>query len=172
MYKDLKTYQNTVIIHDFTVEFCRRYVDYKSRTKDQMEQAARSGKQNITEGCEASRTSKKTELKLLGVAYASLKELLEDYEDYLRQHNLALWVKDSEPAKAVRALAYTTHKSYMTYKSYMEKPEEACNAMICLISQTTYMLSNQIKSLKEAFLQEGGFTENLYKERSERRGRK
>lgn len=165
MYKDLKTYQNAVIIHDFTVEFCRRYIDYKSRTKDQMEQAARSGKQNIVEGSAASPTSKKTEMKLMGVALASLKELLEDYEDYLRQHNLSLWDKDSTKAQTVRALVYTPHKSYTTYKSYITPPEAACNSMLCLISQTTYLLSHQITALKEQFMKEGGFTENLYKER-------
>jgi four helix bundle protein len=71
-YRDLKSYQNSVIICDFTAEFAEKYVRHYSRTRDQMEQAARSCKQNIVEGSQASRTSKKTELKLLGVARASL----------------------------------------------------------------------------------------------------
>ena len=85
-YKYLLSYRYALIIHDLTVEFVKKNIDYKSRTKDQMEQAARSGKQNIVEGVGQSQTSKKGEIKLLGVAKASFEELQADYEDYLRQH--------------------------------------------------------------------------------------
>ena len=78
-----------------TVVFCDRFVDKRSRTHDQMVQAARSGVQNIAEGSMASATSKKTELKLTNVARASLEELLLDYEDFLRQRGLPLWDKNS-----------------------------------------------------------------------------
>jgi restriction system protein len=99
-YRELKSYQMATIIYDFTVEFCDRYVkpdrtnrsdkSYQSyRTSDQMVQAARSGKQNIVEGS-SERASKKSELKLLAVARASFQELLEDYEDFLRQRGLPL----------------------------------------------------------------------------------
>lgn len=101
MSKKLASYQTTAIIYDLTVEFCNRYVSYKTnmanksyRTYDQMVQAARSGKQNIAEGSQAAGTSRKTELKLLGVARASLAELLADYEDFLRQNRMRLWEKD------------------------------------------------------------------------------
>ena len=164
-YKELKTYQNATIIYDFTVEFCSRYVDCRSRTRDQMVQAARSGKQNIVEGSQGSRTSKKNELKLLGVARASLQELLEDFEDFLRQRGFKLWAKDSGPARAVRALAYKTHRTYTTYSSYMASPEGAANAMICLINQTNFLLDRQINSLEEKFLARGGYTENLFQKR-------
>lgn len=87
-YRSLKVYKLTEIIYDLTVIFAERYIERGSRTKDQMVQAARSGKQNIAEGSEASSTSKETELKLTNVAKASLEELLLDYEDYLRQHRL------------------------------------------------------------------------------------
>lgn len=169
-YKDLKSYQNATIIYDFTVEFCSLYVGYCSRTKDQMIQAARSGKQNIVEGSQASRTSKKTELKLLGVARASLTELLEDYEDSLRQHNLSLWEKDCADARAVRALAYRTYKTYESYKSYIGDKERAANAMICLINQTNFLLDRQINSLEEKFLSGGGYTESLFRKRLKARG--
>ncbi len=76
------------IIYDATVAFCGRFIDRRSRTTDQMVQATRSGKQNIVEGSQASGTSKKTELKLTDVARASLEELLQDYQDFLRQRNL------------------------------------------------------------------------------------
>ena len=90
-YRNLKSYQTAEIVYDATAAFCDRFIDKRSRTHDQMVQAARSGKQNIAEGSMASGTSKKTELKLIGVARASLEELLLDYQDFLRQKGLSLW---------------------------------------------------------------------------------
>ena len=104
------------IVHDGTAVFCGRFIDRRSRTHDQMVQAARSGKQNIGEGSMASGTSKKTELKLIVVARASLEELLIDFWDYLRQQGLPLWAKDHPMAKQVRALCYEENGSYETYK--------------------------------------------------------
>lgn len=92
-YKYLLTYRYAEIIYDLTFAFVKKYIDYKSRTKDQMEQAARSGKQNIVEGVEAGRTSKKSEIKLLGVSYASFEELIQDYEDFLRERVLEIYPK-------------------------------------------------------------------------------
>ncbi|MGH7846778.1 MAG: four helix bundle protein [Candidatus Binatia bacterium] len=120
-YRELKSYQNSEIVYDATVAFCDRFVSRYSRTHDQMVQAARSGKQNIAEGSMASGTSKKTELKLVGVARASLEELLLDYQDFLRQRGLAVWGKDDPTAQAVRKLAYAGHKSYTTYRPYVEE---------------------------------------------------
>jgi restriction system protein len=171
-YKDLKSYQNSVYIYDFTVEFAKLYVRHYSRTRDQMEQAARSCKQNIVEGTEASKTSKKTELKLIGVARASLQELLEDYSDYLRQNNLKVWLKDDQKAKAVRALVYRTDRTYGFYKSYIANPEDSANVMVCLINQTNYLLDQQIKVLEEKFLSGGGYTENLFKRRLEHKNKR
>lgn len=167
-YRELKTYQGTAIVYDFTVEFRKRYLDPKSRTGEQMEQAGRSGKQNIAEAS-SNPTSKKGELKLLGVARASLQELLEDYEDFLRQRGLKIWSKDSPEAKEVRALVYKTNWSYWTYKPYLDDPEKAANAMICLINQVNFLLDRQIKALKEKFLNEGGWTEQMFNERLRRR---
>jgi four helix bundle protein len=82
--------------YDVTVRFCDRYIEKRSRTHDQMVQAARSGVQNIAEGSQASGTSKKTELKLTNVARASLEELRLDYEDYLRQRGLTQWARHDE----------------------------------------------------------------------------
>ena len=87
-YRELKSYQMSELVYDGTVVFCDSFINRRSRTHDQMVQAARSGKQNIAEGCMASGTSKKFELKLVGVARASLEELLLDFQDYLRQHKL------------------------------------------------------------------------------------
>jgi len=164
-YRQLKSYQTTEIIFDLTAEFVRLFVDPKSRTKDQMVQAARSGKQNIAEGCQASGTSKKTELKLIGVARASLEELLLDYEDFLRQRSLPLWGKDSPKAQEIRALGYKTDRSYRTYLRFLENPESAANCAICLIHQANFLLDQQLRALEKQFLKEGGFTEKLYRER-------
>jgi len=106
-YKYLLTYRYAEIIHDLTVEFCRRFLPGREmlRQRDQMVQAARSGKQNIVEGIGQSRTSKKGEIKLLGVAKASLEELLTDYEDFLRQRKFPIWPKlDSKVASFRRFL--------------------------------------------------------------------
>jgi four helix bundle suffix protein len=136
-----------------------------------MVQAARSGKQNIAEGSMASATSKRTELKLIGVARASLEELLLDYEDFLRQRKLALWQKNNPTAQAVRKLAYSENRSYVTYRTYIEDspPEVAANTAICLIHQTNYLLDQLLRQLEQQFLKEGGFTERLYRTRSSAR---
>ena len=173
-FRDLKSYQMAEIVYDATVVFCNRFINRRSRTHDQMVQAARSGKQNIAEGCMASGTSKKTELKLVGVARASLEELLLDFQDYLRQNGLGLWGKDHPKARAVRGLCYKKDRFYLTYKPYIENstPEIAANTMICLIHQTNYLLDQQLKNLEKEFLNEGGFTEKLYHSRLQMRNRR
>jgi len=114
------------------------------------------------------------ELKLVGVARASLEELLLDFQDYLRQHGLALWGKDHPKVLEVRKLAYVPDRSYLTYETYVENapPEVAANTIICLIHQTNYLLDQQLRQLEKQFLAEGGFTERLYRERTKARNRK
>ena len=143
----------------------------RSRTHDQMVQAARSGKQNIAEGSMASGTSKKFELKLVGVARASLEELLLDYQDFLRQRKLPLWKKDHPKAQQIRKLAYASNRSYMTYRTYIEgaSPEVAANALICLIHQANFLLDQQLRQLEKQFIEKGGFTEKLYRARKHAR---
>ena len=165
----MQSFQMATLVFDLTVEFCKRYIDRSSRTKDQMEQAARSGRQNIAEGSRASGTSKKTEIKLTNVARASLEELLLDYEDFIRQSGLRLWAKEDVEAKKVRNLAYDKNRSYLSYQSYLEKPEFAANALICLIHQTNYLLDKQLQKLSDEFLSQGGFTERLYQKRMDSR---
>jgi restriction system protein len=173
-FRDLKSYQMVEIVYDATVVFCDRFISKRSRTHDQMVQAARSGKQNIAEGSMASGTSKKTELKLVGVARASLEELLLDFQDYLRQNGLGLWEKDDPKARVVRGLCYKKDRSYLTYKLHIENsaPEIAANTMICLIHQTNYLLDQQLRKLEKEFLNEGGFTEKLYHSRLQMRNRR
>jgi restriction system protein len=172
-YRDLQSYQMAEIVYDATVMFCDRFISKRSRTHDQMVQAARSGKQNIAEGRMASGTSKKTELKLIGVARASLEELLLDFEDYLRQKRLPLWGKEHQEARKVRGLCYRKNRSYLTYRAYVEdsSPEISANTMICLINQTNYLLDQQLRVLEKEFLKQGGFTERMYRTRSQMRNR-
>lgn len=171
-FRELKSYQMSEIVYDATAAFCDRWISRRSRTHDQMVQAARSGKQNIAEGSMASGTSKKTELKLVGVARASLEELLLDYQDFLRQRNLPVWEKNHPQAQKIRRLAYASNKSYMTYRAYIENsPEVAANAMLCLIHQTNFLLDQQLRQLEKRFLEQGGFTEKLYRTRLKARSR-
>jgi len=128
------------------------------------------GARNIAEGSQASGTSKKTEIKLVGVARASLEELLLDYEDFLRQRKLKIWDKDDPRAKEVRNLTYKTDKSYKTYRSYLNDPESGANCLICLINQANYLLDRQLESLEKNFIEEGGYTENLFRKRVNKRG--
>ena len=172
-YKNLKSFQQSELVYDATIKFCERFIDPRSRTTDQMIQAARSGRQNIAEASQASGTSKKTELKLVGVARASLEELLLDCQDFLRQRSLQLWPKEHPIAAAVRKLAYAPNRTYSTYRTYIENSpsETAANTLICLIHQTNYLLDQQLRHLEKAFLQEGGFTERLYRARSQHRAK-
>ena len=119
-YKNLLSFRKARIIYDGTVLFCRRFLDKRDRTVDQIVQAARSGKQNILEGSKVSGTSKETEIKLVNVARASLDELLEDYEDFLRTRKLRLWDKNSRAARFVRKLGSNKDASYETYRTYLE----------------------------------------------------
>ncbi len=172
-YRKLRSYQTAELVYDATVIFCDRFIDKRSRTHDQMVQAARSGVQNIAEGSMASATSKKTELKLTGVARASLEELLLDYQAFLRQKGLRLWPKDSPEALEVRK-RFSSDKSDQSdrsgaYSLKAASAEVAANTLICLINQASYLLIRQLKKLEEQFLEEGGFTERLYKARSEAR---
>lgn len=172
-YRNLKSYQTTTFIYDLTVEFCKIYLTDKSdktnlsyRTIDQMIQAARSGRQNIAEGSQASLTSKKTEIRLVSVARASLEELLIDFEDFLRQRGLKLWDKDEPKTQEIRTL---TDRTYSTYQTYLSEPEKAANCLICLIHQANYLLDHQLQALESAFIKEGGYSENLFKKRLENR---
>jgi four helix bundle suffix protein len=172
-FRKLRSFQCAQGVYDGTVVFCNRFVDKKSRTHDQMVQAARSGVQNIAEGSLASATSKKTELKLTGVARASLGELLLDFEDFLRQRKLRQWDKSDPEALEVRG-KFRSDKSDKSDGSelyhFSELPAEVlANTLICLINQASYLLWRQMKSLEEEFLANGGFTERMYNARKNSR---
>jgi len=174
-YRKLRSFQTAQVIYDATVIFCDRFIEKSSRMRDQMVQAARSGAQNIAEGSMASATSKKTELKLTGVARASLEELLLDYEDFLRQRGLARWAKDSPEATAVRGKyrsdASDTSDGSDPYSIKTASAETAANTLICLINQAGFLLGRQMQKLEQSFVNEGGFTERLYQARTQNRTR-
>jgi four helix bundle suffix protein len=194
-YRKLKSFQVAQLIYDMTVRFCDRYIAKRSRTNDQMVQAARSGVQNIAEGSQASGTSKKTELKLTNVARASLEELRLDYEDFLRQRGLPIWERDDPrrqslidrrcaTADEVAAWVQEEHdrgqsgqsgprgqnlSTPSTKSTQSTFPELAANAALVLLAVACSLLDRQLSAQAKAFETEGGFTERLYHVRSEKR---
>jgi len=172
-YRELLCFQKAEVIYDFTYRFCELFLKRGDRTIDQMVQAARSGKQNILEGSQASGTSKEMEIKLMNVARASLEELLEDYRDFLRVRRAPIWPKDSKEALFVRKLGSKPNTSYESYRSYVETrpPEVLANIALCLIHQANYLLDQLLRQLERAFLAEGGLRERMTRARLEARKR-
>ena len=174
-HKYLLTYRYAEIIHDGVVVFCDCYLNEIKfrRTCEQMIQSARSGKQNIVEAVGQSRTSRKGEIKLLGVAEASFEELIADFEDFLRQRKLAIWPKTDPRILRFRNLGIKL--SYLSNLSHLgnlkeklvlpNNPEEAANLFLTFCHMETYLLSKQIKAVEEKFIREGGYSENLFKKR-------
>ena len=226
-YRSLKSFIVAQLVYDLTVRFCDRYINVRSRTHDQMVQAARSGVQNIAEGSVASGTSKKMEIKLTNVARASLEELRLDYEDFMRQRRLPVWhatdprrhdlverrfttaddviawIRDigiNEPADG--AVSYgpngpdgraasdvaASGTSVSSIESIEQTPTfrpnqrrgshataldqyaaPAANAAHVLVGVAIALLKRQIEAQADSFEKEGGFTERLYRIRSQRR---
>jgi four helix bundle suffix protein len=204
-YRKLKSFQVAQLAYDVTVRFCDLYIDKRSRTHDQMVQAARSGVQNIAEGSQAAGTSKKTELKLTNVARASLEELRLDYEDFLRQRDLVAWPPDHpalERFKAKRCATLADVRVWLAAELELAKTNTdehgktrtvpptdasaqvlarpckstvpvaaqfAANAALSLLNLACYLLDRQLASQAATFEKEGGFTERLYRVRSQAR---
>jgi len=214
-YRKLKSFQLAQLIYDVTVRFCDLYISKRSRTHDQMVQAARSGVQNIAEGSQASATSKKTELKLTNVARASLEELRLDYEDFLRQRELPMWEPDHLALKRFKAMQcasladvrvwveeeqkHTDGKGHTDRQKHTDEQgrtrtstegrsksqksvsvgggpcrsvsdsTRVANAALSLLNLCCYLLDRQLAVQAKAFETEGGFTERLYRVRSEKR---
>ncbi|HUG11908.1 MAG TPA: four helix bundle suffix domain-containing protein [Opitutaceae bacterium] len=170
-YRELKSFRKAEIVYDITYRFRRRFLQRGDRTIDQMVQAARSGKQNIIEGSKASKTSTEMELKLTNVARASLDELLNDYLDYLRNHDLKPWDKDSKEARYVRRLGGKAECTFEDFREFVKtRPgETVANIAICLIHQANFLLDKQIAQLEQDFLKDGGLRERMTKARLESR---
>lgn len=158
------------VIYDLTVQFCARFLAGREhlRLREQAVHAARSGRQNIAEGyCE---TSLESYIKLAGVAKASLEELKLDYEDYLRQRNRPLFSPDDPRIRKIREFRVRwIDQNNLNTPNLPNDPTLAANSLITLISLNTYLLAKQISALEEKFVREGGYTENLFKKRLERR---
>jgi four helix bundle suffix protein len=166
-YKTLLSYQKALVVFQATQYFCKHFIDKKSRTHDQMVQAARSGKQNILEGSQASGTSKETELKLTNVARASQEELLEDYRDFMRAHHIEEWTPAHRYAKRLSQLNRTPGANYETFKKGIEHPDPAicANVIVGLIKVTCYLLDQQLRRQEQDFLKEGGLRERMTRAR-------
>ncbi len=173
-YARLLSYRKAEIIYDATIYFCNRFLEKRDRTHDQMVQAARSGKQNIIEGSQASGTSKETEIKLTNVARSSLEELLADYRDFLRLRGLPEWDKDHPYAKRLRALNRQPDATYETFRKGIEHPdpEISANVIIGLIKVDNYLLDRQLRSLEKDFLKNGGLRERMTRARSTERDKR
>lgn len=170
-YKKLLSYQKADAIFQLTFYFCEQYLQKGDRTVDQMVQAARSGKQNIVEGCMASTTSAKTELKLLNVAKASLHELHEDFEDYLKTRHLRQWEEGSTELETMRRLGREHNNgAYFMEIARTRPPETIANMAIVLLKQADYLLHKQIQRLADDFVNDGGFSERMMRVRKQKRG--
>jgi four helix bundle suffix protein len=169
----LLSFQKARIVFHGTVRFCQRFMSKRDRTYDQMVQAARSGKQNILEGSQASATSKEMEIKLTNVARASLEELLEDYRDFLRDRGVEEWSKDHRCTQRLRQLNRQSNANYETFRKGIEHPDPiiAANVMIGLIKLTNYLLDQQIRYLERSFVKEGGLRERMTRARLAARGK-
>ena len=169
-YKKLLSYQKTDVIYQLTYFFCNKFLKPSDRTVDQMIQAARSGKQNIIEGTATSGTSSKSEIFLLNVAKASLKELLEDYEDYIKTRGGSIWSLESNQNVVMRRLGVEHSDAGYFLKLAETRPDiTIANMVIVLIKQADYLLFKQIKRLESDFLEEGGFSERMYRLRKKKR---
>lgn len=175
-YEYLFSYKLSVPIYDYTVIFCQRYIPRYSRTYDQMEQAARSGMQNVPEGNKQQSLS--GYIRLAGVSRGSFEELLKDYVSYGRQHAILIWPKErvmseiGEISEIWRILRATpTLPDNPSFPDLPKDPVATVNLMVTLINQENYLLDKLISSLKEKHKREGGFSEQLYRERREYRDR-
>lgn len=170
-YKSLLIYRCAVTIFDLTTSFCEKFIDKRSRTFDQMVQAARSGKQNIAEG--SKEVSNSSEMLLSSVSRSSYTELVEDFEDYLRPKNMPIWPKNDPRVLRIRSfkenVETSTNLSTLANWTNLDftKPENFANLMICLCMKQGFLMDNFLRAKEKSFVEHGGFRENLFKKRTE-----
>ena len=164
-WESLFFYQKSDVIYQLSFAFCNRFIHlYKDRTRDQVIQAARSCKQNIVEGLADGVTSTEMQLKLLNVARASLKELREDYEDYLKSRHLQFYVAGNE--RYDKMLTYCrSHNQLADYEPFFNKwtDEEMCNCALTLCHIIDKMMLSFLKKLEREFVTDGGIKERMYR---------
>ena len=161
-WESLYFYQKTDVLYQMTYRFAQRFLKKGDRTVDQMVQAARSGKQNFVEGMADGVTSTEMELKLLNVARASIKELREDYTDYLASRGLAVW-SDGHPRYDTMLAFCREHNHVDDYKPWLEKwsDEEMANTGHTLCHMVDRMMTTYIEQLEKRFVTEGGIKERM-----------
>ena len=170
-YEKLLCYQKAVVIYDLTYHFCNRYIDKRDRTFDQMIQAARSGKQNIVEGHADMATSKESGIRLFNIARGSLLELLEDYKDYLRVHNMRQWEDYSEEAVMMAKLGIEHNDpKYFIKLTETRTDSIVANMTIVLIRQAISLTTKYLDRVCDNFSKEGGFREQMTAIRLKSRG--
>lgn len=168
-WEGLYFYQKSVVLYQLTYAFAKRYLQRGDRTIDQMVQAARSGKQNIVEGSADGMTSKKMELNLINVARSSLKELREDYEDYLDTRHLR-WTKDHPRYTAMMEFTRKNNKAEAYQKIIDEgTDEEMANLGLTLTHQVDRMMIGYLHHLEKKFVEDGGLKERMTAARLGRR---
>lgn len=161
-WEDLFFYQKSVVLYQMTFVFTKRFLQRGDRTIDQMIQAARSGKQNIVEGSADGVTSTEMELKLLNVARSNIKELKEDYEDYIVSRRLTRWGTRHERYNAMLKFC-RSHNKLEDYQPFFEKwtDEEMANISLTLCHMVDKMMTTYQKQLEEQFVTEGGIKERM-----------
>lgn len=167
-WQDLWFYQKSEVLYHMTVVFCKRFLPHNGdRTVDQMVQAARSGKQNIVEGSEDGKTSTEMELKLLNVARASISELRQDYDDFVKSRKLHLWTADNERFKAMQVFT-KNHNLLSDYEPFFTKwsAEEMANVALTLCFQVDTMINKYMEGLERNFVTQGGIKERMYQART------
>lgn len=169
-YEDLFFYKKTDVLYQLTFAFTKRFLKCSDRTMDQMVQAARSGKQNIVEGCADGVSSTEMEIKLINVARASIKELKEDYEDYLTTRNLCKW-DDQHPRFAPMLDFCRQHNNQADYSPmyYNASDEELANLALTLCRQVDKMMTTYLEQLEKTFIEQGGIKERMTAARLGRR---
>jgi four helix bundle suffix protein len=172
-YSKLFCYQKAEAIYDVTYYFVHTFLRLGDRTIGQMEQAARSGKQNISEGYTRAGTSVNSAITLIDVAKSSLVELHDDYCDFLRTRGFRKWEEDSREWQAMRDLG-RKHNDSTFYMQLVKTrpPETIANMVICLQKQTDYLLAKLMERMEKQFLEEGGFRERMTRMRLEERKKK
>ena len=169
-FRNLIAYQKTECVYDITYYFAHTFIDNGDRTRDQMIQAARSGKQNIAEGVSAATTSRESEIKLLNVAKSSLKELLVDYEDFLRVRGLELWpIEDERAVKCRKICAMHNDSAYYRNAVSQRNAETIANIAITLLHQADMLLYKLMERAKSDFLENGGIREEMTRARLKHR---
>ena len=170
-WKELFFYQKSEVLYQMAFVFCDRFLPLKGdRTRDQMIQAARSGKQNIVEGLADGVASTEMMIKLLNVARSSIQELLEDFEDYPKAHGLAIWDK-SHPRYHGMLEFCRSHNRLDCYQPFFQKwgAEEFCNIAITLCHMVDKMMTTYLQTLEQQFVTQGGIKERMHRARTEYR---